>query len=46
MVVVSPTRLRASSALLRSREPAFASSVPLDGLAREAITRRFDFGRL
>jgi hypothetical protein len=36
----------ASTALLRLRGQAFASGVPLAGLAREVITRRFDFGQL
>ena len=45
-MVMAQLDCSASAALLRLRGQAFASGVPLDGLAREVITRRFDFARL
>ena len=45
-MVMAQLDCNASTALLRLRGQAFAFGVPLDGLAREVITRRFDFGQL
>jgi hypothetical protein len=45
-MVMAQLDCSATNALLRLRGQAFASGVPLEGLAREVITRRFDFAQL
>jgi hypothetical protein len=45
-MVMAQLDCSASTALLRLRGRAFASGIPLEGLAREVITRRFDFAEL
>jgi hypothetical protein len=45
-MVMAQLDCSASTALLRLRGQAFASGVSLEGLAREVITRRFDFAQL
>jgi hypothetical protein len=45
-MVMAQLGCSASTALLRLRGEAFASGVPLERLAREVVTRRFDFALL